>query len=235
VRAHDKRTIPVVAKGRFASRRRRLYSHPLAGPFVEPADHAILQLSINRVRVFGIDLGPKSVAALSNKPVSVYNSRSAPGPRRTAYAVVVLKPAVHVIKGRGIVGRHVIELSDRQVRLELPVPCPVPTLINTTIAAYPVVIGVFWIDPDHVIVNVLGLFAQRPESPPTVIGHLDQHVHNVDPIYVFWISNFLTVLHRAGIKWIASFPARSPIARAINPASTICRFDRRVYNRRVNR
>src|SRR5262245_53225920 len=65
VRADDERRVPIKSVSFLARQLLGLDSHSLAGAFVESNQHAVLQLRIDRVRVFWIDLTAKAVPTLS--------------------------------------------------------------------------------------------------------------------------------------------------------------------------
>src|SRR6266702_4239730 len=110
MRADDERRIPVPAQGIFAASNLRLNTHALARAFVVTNNITVLQLSINCVRIFRIDLGPKAVSTLRNKPVAVDDAGSIARARRPAEGEIVLSAAVDVIERFGVVGGHIIEL-----------------------------------------------------------------------------------------------------------------------------
>src|SRR6266581_2190002 len=86
-------------------------------------------------------------------------------------------------------------------------------------------IGVVRIDPDVMVVNVLRSFAETPQRPAAIIRDHQKNVHLVNAIDVFWVGDYARVVHRAGIKLVASFPAATAIIRAKDAALAISRRD----------
>ena len=115
VRADDERRVPIPTQRIFAATGLRLNAHAFAGALVETHEPAVLQLGIDGVRIFRIDLTAKTVAAVGHEPVGVGDAGSAARARWTAETEVVLRAAVDVVERRRVVGRDVVELRDRQV------------------------------------------------------------------------------------------------------------------------
>ena len=83
-----------------------------------------------------------------------------PRPCRSAERVVVLSPAVDVVKGRRVVDVDVVELRQRQVLEEDPVRATIERAIQPAVVADEEVIRVPRIDPDDVVVDVHRSLAQ---------------------------------------------------------------------------
>src|SRR2546423_5855756 len=155
MRTDDKRRVPIPAQRIFVAADLRLNAHALAGALVVAHDVAALQLGINNVWVFRIDLSAKTVAALSYEPIGVDDPGGIAGARWPTERVIVLRAAKHIIERRRVVSRDVIELGDGQVALEKPIRAAVVTLIDAAVAADQIMIVVRRVDPDFVIVDVL--------------------------------------------------------------------------------
>src|SRR6266404_3359455 len=69
VRTDDQRRIPIEAERIIAGMRRWLNTHSLAGSLIEANQHPVLQLGVDCVRVFWIDLRAEAVPALCDEPV----------------------------------------------------------------------------------------------------------------------------------------------------------------------
>src|SRR5437588_7812473 len=169
MRADDEWRIPIPAQRIFVAGNLRLNTHPLARALVVANDVAGLQLGVNRVRIFGIDLGAKTVAALSYEPIGVHDAGRVARARWTTERIIVLRAAKHVIERRRVVGGDVIELGDGQVALEKPIRAAVVTLIDAAVTADQIVIVIRWVDPDFVIVDVLRSLAQPSQRAAAII------------------------------------------------------------------
>ena len=194
----------------------------------------MLQRCIDRVRIFRIDLRTKAVAAVGDKPVGIDNAGSTARARWSTETEVVLGSAVDVVERLGVVGGDVIELRHRQVRLEVPVHAPIETLVDTAVAADEVMIGIVWIDPDVVIIDVLRSLAETAQGAASVVGHHEKDVHHVDAIYLFWIGDDASVVHRGRVKLVAAFPTAAAIARSENTTLAISRFDGGIDDIRID-
>src|SRR6185369_16421299 len=104
MRTDDERRIPVPTQGIFTARRLRLNAHALASALVVTHDVPALQLGIDDVWIFRIDLRAEAVTALRYKPVRVDDARSVARARWPPERVVVLRAAEHVVEGRRVVG-----------------------------------------------------------------------------------------------------------------------------------
>src|SRR5262245_5983578 len=169
MRTDDEWRIPVPPQRIFTAGGLRLNPHTLARSFVEARERAALKLSVNRVRIFRIDLTAKTVASLRHKPVAVDYAGSAAGARRPAETVIILRPSIDIIKRRRVISRDVIELWNGQVVFELPIHTAVVTLVNTSITAHQIMFGVVRIDPDFVVIDVLRSLAETPHRTAAVV------------------------------------------------------------------
>src|SRR2546423_7885012 len=118
MRTDNKRRVPIPAQRIFVAADLGLNAHALARALVVAHDVAALQLGINRVRIFRIDLSAKTVATLSYEPIGVHDAGGIAGARWTPECVIVLGAAKHIIERRRVVSGDVIELGDGQVALE---------------------------------------------------------------------------------------------------------------------
>src|SRR5438045_2719994 len=169
MRADDKRRVPIPAQRIFVAADLRLNAHALASALVVANDVAGLKLGVNRVRIFGIDLGAKTVATLRHKPIGVNDAGGVAGARWTTEGVIVLRAAKHIVERRRVVGSDVIELGDGKIALEKPIRAAVVTFVNAAVTADQIMVVVRWVDPDFVVVNVLGSLAQTPQRAAAVI------------------------------------------------------------------
>src|SRR4030095_788765 len=148
---------------------------------------------------------------MSNEPVGVHDSRSTAGARRSPNAIVVLHPAVHIVKWRCVVDGHIIKLSKREIGLELPIRTAIVAFIDAAVAAYQIVPGVIGVDPYDVVVHVLRFFTEAAKRTSAVIGDHQEHIHYIDPIDFFWVGGDLSIVHRAGVEGIASLPTPASV------------------------
>ena len=156
----EERRVPVPAQGRVVRPRLRLDVDLLARLPVEPHEGAVLRLGVDDVGVPRLDGGEEAVAPLRDEPVLVQDAVDVVGPRRAAEGGVVLRAAVDVVEGLRVVDRHPVELRHREVRLELPRRAAVPRLVDAAVVAVQEVVGVLRVDPEGVVVDVLGLLAR---------------------------------------------------------------------------
>ena len=70
----DERRVPVPSQGIFVATYLGLNAHAFAGAFVKTRQRAVLKFRINDIRIFGIDLRAKAIAAIRNEPVTVHNA-----------------------------------------------------------------------------------------------------------------------------------------------------------------
>ena len=156
----EERRVPVPAQGRVARPGLRLDVDLLARLPVEPHEGAVLRLGVDDVGVARLDRGEEAVAPLRDEPVLVPDAVDVVGPRRPAEGGVVLRAAVDVVEGLRVVDRDPVELRHREVRLELPRRAAVPRLVDAAVVAVQEVVGVLRVDPEGVVVDVLGLLAR---------------------------------------------------------------------------
>src|SRR5688572_29629413 len=203
--------VPVPTIRTFAAARLRLNADAFAGAFIETNQAAVLKFSVDDVRVFGIDLRAKAIAAVCHEPVGVDDAGRAASARWTTKAEVVLRAAINVVERFGVVSCDVVKLRDREVLFEVPSCTAIPALINPTIGTNQIVIGVLGIDPDVVIVDVLVSLAETTNRAAAVVRHHRKHIHDVDSIDVLGIRNDARVVHRCRVKLVATFPTATAI------------------------
>jgi hypothetical protein len=114
----------------------------LARPFVEAGEAAVLIFGVDDIRVFGVNLRTKAVAALRDEPIGVRDAGGAARARGAAETEVVLRAAVDVIEGQGVVGRDIIELRDRQILFEVPGGRAVVRFVEAAVRADEIMTGV---------------------------------------------------------------------------------------------
>ncbi len=207
----NERRVPVPAQRIFTSAWLRLNADTLARAFVETHQTAVLKFGVDDVWIFGIHLRSKTITAVGHEPVGVDDPRSTTRTRWTTKAEVVLRAAINVVERFVVVGGDVVKLSHRKILFEVPRGAAIPTLVNPTIAANQIVIGVLRIDPDVMIVDVLVSLAETTNSATAVVRDHRKHIHDVDAIYVLRIGNDARVVHRGRIKLVATFPTATAI------------------------
>ena len=154
MRRDDERRIPVPAKRRAALLLLGLNADPLAVPLVVAHDDAVLELGVDGIGILRIHARHEAVAALRHEPVLVQDAVLRSRPRRSTERVVVLRPAIDVVKGLRVVDVDVVELRQRQILEEDPVRAAIERSIQPAVVSDEEVIGVPGIDPDDVIVDV---------------------------------------------------------------------------------
>ena len=129
----DYRRIPVITLRFVLDTLYGLDVHIFAGSFVESDKAAILTLGVDCVRIFGINHRAEAVTSVGGEPVRIHYSRIVPCSCWSAQRVVVLESSIDEIERHLIISGHIVELCDRQIRLEVPIGPSVERLINTTI------------------------------------------------------------------------------------------------------
>src|ERR1051325_1996379 len=195
----------------------------------------MLQRCVDSIRIFRIDLRPETIAALCDVPIRVDDTRGAASTGWTTKTEVVLSSTINVVERSRIVGRDVVKLRDWQVLFEVPIGPSIKTLENTTIATNEVVIGIFGINPDVMVIDVLRLFSKPTDGPLAVVGNHKKHIHYIDPIHIFGIGYDASVVHRANVEFITSLPTATAIRGTENSTLAIGSFDNRVNHIRVDR
>src|SRR5262249_4593733 len=141
---------------------------------------------------------------------------------------VVLCPAVDVVERPVVVNGDVVELRHRQIADELPVASAVETLVDAAVAANEIVIGVLRVDPDAVVVDMLPGFAERTERPATVVGNLNEDIHDIDTISVLWVDDKMGIVLGLLVEAVAFLPGFAAIQRAENASVAVDRLDNSV-------
>ena len=195
---------------------------------VEANQAAVLGFCIDGIGIDGIDLGAEPVAAGGHEPIGIDDAGGTARTRRSAEALVILGASVHIIERKGIIHGDIVELHERQVRLEIPGLGAIPGFVYAAITAHQIMPGVVGIDPNGVIVHVLRLGRQRLNGFSAIVADHDGKSHLVDTIDVLGISDDLGVIHRGTVVGVAFFPRSSAVARAEDAALAVRRFDGRV-------
>ena len=208
----------------------------LTGPHVEANYVAALRLAVNGVRIHGIDLRVKTIAAGRANPVSVGDALTISRLTRPAPAAVVLQAAVDVVKRLPHVRRDRVVLRDGEVGNEVDGATTIVTDVDAAVAADDEMIGIRRIDPHRVMIGVRRT-GGIPESATAIGRDLQRHPHEIHAIGIRWIDPNL-----AHVPWIRErrpgfLPARAAIIRTIDARFGISlrgaiarhlRFDRRV-------
>ena len=129
MRADYDRRVPVPAVRNVVRSRLRLNADLLSGAPIEASEIPILVFGVDGIRVFRIDDRAESVATLRKEPILIGDAADLERPRRSADAAVVLRPAVHIIEGLGIIEGDIVELRERKVALVAPIRTAIEALI----------------------------------------------------------------------------------------------------------
>src|SRR6185503_5861747 len=101
----------------------------------------------------------------------------------------------------------------------------VVTFIKSAVASDQIVIRIVWIDPDFVIVDVLGSFTEPPQGPAAIVRNHQKHVHHIEAIDVLRIGDNSRVVHGGHVILVAPFPATTAIVRTKDAALAIGGLD----------
>ena len=227
--------IPIPSQWIFVATNLGLNVHALAGALVKARKRSVLEFSVDGIWIFGIDLGAKSIPAQGDKPVGIGYARHIPSSRRPAHVKVVLRSAVNIVEGRGIVGGDIIDLHNWEIPFEVPIRAAIVAFVHSAVTADQVMFVVVWIDPDFVIVDMLGFLAQTAQGPATIVRDHQKYIHYVNAIYKLWIGDDPRVIHRAGIEFVPSFPTAPTITRTEDSAFPVRGFDSCVDDIGINR
>ena len=96
-------------------------------------------------------------------------------------------------------------------------------------------IGVVRIDPDVMVVNVLGFLTKTPQGFAAIVRDHQKNIHDVNAIDVLRIGDDARVVHRRRVEFVALFPTAAAIARAEDAALFVRRFNGRVDDIGINR
>ena len=94
---------------------------------------------------------------------------------------VVLRAAIDVVEGQGIVHRDAVELRDRNVVEVAPGAAVVVGFVEAAVIAYEQVIGVGGVEGEGVVVGV-DLPAGGGDGLAAVFADAHRHVHEVDAV-----------------------------------------------------
>ena len=155
--------------------------------------------------------------------------------RWSAKRRIVLRATVHPIEWLRVVHRHLVELGQRQVREELPRHGAVERLVQPAVASDQVVIGVGWIDPDDVIVDVLVLFAKSSKGAACVIADHVVRIDQIDPVNDMRIRRDFGVVQSTRRGVAHARPARADVGRAVHATLAAGRLDDGVDHVRILR
>ena len=234
VRTDNQRSIPVPTVGGFVFSGLRLYGHALAALLVVAHQPPVLGLTVDDVLVFGINLRFEAIASIGNEPVGVHDAVLASGARRTALRVVVLGSTVNIVEGQRIVNGNLVELGDGKVRVVLPILGCVEGFVESAVATNEPMLGVLWIDPHAVVVDVLALLPGHFEGFATVLGVLQPGIHAIHGVDIMRMANDLLVVVATGLKARHFCPALTAIAGSVESSIFGCR-DNCVNDVRVRR
>ena len=123
------------------------------GPEVEAADEAVLRVHVDDRRVARRRDRVLSVASRDGEPLRAALSAGPDVARRAAPGVVVLEAAAQLV-GVVRVGRHHVELTDRQVVEEAPRLATGGGHVRAAVVPLDHAVGVLRIDPQGVVVHV---------------------------------------------------------------------------------
>src|SRR4029434_5356376 len=85
------------------------------------------------------------------------------------------------------------------------------TFVNPAIATDQVMFCIVWIDPDVVVIDVFRLLTESAQRSTTIIGDHQENIHHVNSIYVFWVRDDTSVIHRGRVEFIPTLPTTAAI------------------------
>ncbi len=210
MRRDDDRRVPVPARRIFATQLTRPNRHRLAGPVVIAHHATVLTLGIDRLGILRVDPRDETVATVGDKPIRTEHAMATTGCARTAEGGVVLGATADAER-RGVVDVDVIHLRQREIGEEDPRLPTVPALIESAVVAVQEVIRVGRVDPERVVVDMLGALADAAPGGTTVIGDLRRDVHREDAIDLVRVRDEHAVVHRLRRVAAATCPRRTAI------------------------
>ena len=169
--------------------------HGPSGALVQSFEIAVLRLHVDDPRVFSIHPGLETVAAARSNPVAGADAHAVHSAGRPLHRTVVLRAAVNVVEGRGIVERDPVKLRGRQIREVTPRVTTVEGLVETAVVSHQEIVGVTRIKGHSVVVNV-HVPAKPTESLAAVFSNVHPHVHRIDMIEVVRVRVNLAVVLR---------------------------------------
>ena len=178
-------------------------------------------MGVNDVGVSLIYLGFKTIAQRSDVPVGIYNTVFAGAAAGASQTQVVLRAAMHMVKGPGIVRSHFIKLGNGQIFLEMPATGKVPCFVDAAIAANQQVVIVFGVYPNAVVVNMLVYFTEILDGFTTIVAHFVVGIGNKNTVCIHGVTGKLLVIITAGKRWIALFPTGATIGTAVYAAAFV--------------
>ena len=236
-RADRDRRIPVEPQRRVARLRPRADVDRLVALLVVSQQVPDLPLEVDRVRVRRIDGRGVPVGAVGDRPVGVRDAVGVGRPRRPELAAVVLRPAVDVVEGEGVVEGQLVELRHRQVLEEAPGLAPVARLVDAAVAAVEDVAGVALDEGHGVVVAVLVRLVDAAPGLAAVVRRPQARVHLVDAVEDRRVGEDLLIVVRprpAADVVAALLPALAPVGRPVEALLLRPGLDRGVDDARVD-
>ena len=172
MRADQQRGVPVKTQRRRALCRKRCNARARAGLAVEAHKAAILGFGVNNIRIARLNRLVEAIPARGYKPLRRANAAGALGAAWTTDAVVVLCPAVDVVKRLTVIDGDPVKLRNREVGFEYPSGATVEGFVNTAITARKHMPRVARINPECVVVDVLVTFADIGGRPAAIVTDL---------------------------------------------------------------
>ena len=154
----------------------------------------MLRLGIDDIGIFGIHLRLKSITTMRHKPIRVLYTMIGRRPRWATEAKVVLRATVDVIEGSIIVDGDFIKLCDGQISLEVPRLGRIPRLIDTAITTHQPVIRLVRVDPDTMVIDMLGIFSHFRKCLSSIHTLAHPRVHAKDDIGIRRIGDDLLIV-----------------------------------------
>src|SRR5205823_14276768 len=102
----------------------------------------------------------------------------------------------------GIVGGDIIDLHNWEIPFEVPIRAAIVAFVHPAITADQVMFVVVRLDPDFVIVDMLGFLAQTAQGPATLVRDHQKYIPYVNANDQLWIGDDPAVIHRDGIELV---------------------------------
>jgi len=158
-------------------------------------------------------------------PIFIGDSALVGGGAGSAPTAVVLQPAANFV-GLGHVVRNFVKLANRDLFACVPRSPRIAAEVNAAVAAHNHVVGIGWIDPDSVEVNVDAGHAIGDEGLATVFGIGHVHARHPNSLIVVGIDAHLTEIHGPRVSVAHSGEVFAFVVAAIN--SRIFAFNERI-------
>ena len=238
MRAHEDRRVPVPSLRRIALGGHRTDAERLVAAAIGAIEVPLLRHHVGDVRVARVEGDTVSVGAHRDVPVLVADAVAIEGARGAVHRAQVLRAAEDVVEGLAIAERDLVELRDREVREVPELAAVVEALVEARVGADEEVVGVRGIDPERVVVAVLGVARlEDVEGGAAIPRDVHEDIHLVDDVRVRRRRLDLLVVVRAGAARdvaVALRPALTAVGAPIEPALLVARLDRRVHESRVS-